>query len=246
MFRCNSGGVLFERWCAIGLIIPGASPAISGKVGGQVFSRNRYGAYARAHVVPVNPQTAAQSAVRATFGTLSTNWVINLDAGQRAAWSLYGANTTVTNRIGVAINLSGNAMYVRANSVRLQAGLTTVDDGPSIFTLCTFTQPIIDSGPTVADTHIVLTLNPDDEWQAVGGGLTVYVSPEQNPSINFYKGKFIPLGVLLGGTVGLGSHTFTLQAAPVQAGNKLFFRGIATAPDGRPSQDMQFQGIIQA
>src|SRR3990172_5110235 len=46
----------------------------SGKLGGQVFTRNKGGAVLRNRVVGTNPQTVAQQAVRAIFGAISSAW----------------------------------------------------------------------------------------------------------------------------------------------------------------------------
>ena len=56
------------------------------KIGGQVASKNRGGAYMRNKVTPVNPQTAAQTAIRNRLAGLSQAWRA-LTAAQRAAWN---------------------------------------------------------------------------------------------------------------------------------------------------------------
>lgn len=44
---------------------------LRGKIGGTVYSRNKAGAYARAKVTPVNPQTVRQQTQRYRFGLMS-------------------------------------------------------------------------------------------------------------------------------------------------------------------------------
>ena len=46
----------------------------SGKCGGTVWQRNRYGAYCYPAFVPANPRSPAQMAVRGTFGAVSARW----------------------------------------------------------------------------------------------------------------------------------------------------------------------------
>lgn len=223
------------RRCAIGLIIPGAGPAISGKVGGVVFAHNRYGQYARTHVIPTNPNTPVQASVRASFGALSNAWVTTLDDSERSGWALFAANVTFTNRIGSAINLTGNAAFVQANQIRSTLGLTVATDAPTIFALCSLN--LGDAG-TVTTTHAIWSFNTADDWDQNGGGLAIFLSPEQNPTINFYRGKFGLSGAFKpSGTATLTGGTVTFGGT-LTAGNKVFWRAIASAPDGRPSASL--------
>lgn len=43
-----------------------------GKLGGQVASKNRAGAYVRTKVTPVNPRTTQQQAIRTLFGSIAS------------------------------------------------------------------------------------------------------------------------------------------------------------------------------
>lgn len=47
---------------------------LSGKLGGQVFARNRAGAYVRQYVIPVDPNTAAQVKARSSFGSAASSY----------------------------------------------------------------------------------------------------------------------------------------------------------------------------
>lgn len=42
-----------------------------GSIGGQVFSKNRFGNYMRARITPVNPNSARQAVVRAIVQALA-------------------------------------------------------------------------------------------------------------------------------------------------------------------------------
>lgn len=88
--------------------------AISGKVGGSVFSRNKGGAYVKSWVKPTNPNTTPQQAVRTRLSNLSQGWR-SLTQGQRDAWN--GAATTFpyVNRLGEIIHLQGEALYIKLN-----------------------------------------------------------------------------------------------------------------------------------
>ncbi|KKL73251.1 hypothetical protein LCGC14_2076760, partial [marine sediment metagenome] len=63
------------------IITPGPTvAAISGSIGGTVYSRNRGGAYIRNRAIPVDPNTSFQINVRAILAAQSQNWADLTDA----------------------------------------------------------------------------------------------------------------------------------------------------------------------
>lgn len=95
-----------------------------GKIAGNVYSKNKGGAYSRVRVVPSNPQTSYQSDVRADFTTLSQGWRGLTDA-QRLSWVQAVSNYARINRVGDAHNLSGNSLYVSLNKNLLDVGIAS-------------------------------------------------------------------------------------------------------------------------
>ena len=61
---------------------------LRGKMGGLVFSRNKAGAYIRALVTPVNPQTVRQQTARYRFGNASILFQ-NLSAAAKDCWEVF-------------------------------------------------------------------------------------------------------------------------------------------------------------
>lgn len=113
--------------------IPGpAASAISGSQGGTVYSRNRYGAYTRSRVVPVNPNTAAQQAARADLASQSTGWGA-LTTAQQLAWNTWAANNPIIDSLGQSQILQGNAAFIQLNS-RLARSADTLLTAPPITT----------------------------------------------------------------------------------------------------------------
>lgn len=100
-----------------------------GKLGGHVFSKNLGGSFMRTKVTPSNPQTTAQSSVRALFGSISAGWSA-LTAAQRAAWNNAVENWQETNIFGDLRKPSGKALYQRLNNQAQSAGLAAVNDVP--------------------------------------------------------------------------------------------------------------------
>lgn len=101
-----------------------------GKISGNVYSKNKGGAYSRVRVVPSNPNSSYQAAVRATFTSLSQAWR-GLTAVQRTSWNQAVGNFPRINRIGDAHNLSGNALYVSLNKNLADVGISAISSAPA-------------------------------------------------------------------------------------------------------------------
>lgn len=91
-----------------------------GKLGGQVFSKNRSGAYVRTKVTPVNPRTADQQSNRSLLGSLSANWS-GLSDAQRSAWNGAVDSFQKTNVFGDLTKPTGKNLFTSLNKVLLQA-----------------------------------------------------------------------------------------------------------------------------
>jgi len=170
------------------LIKSGLVTSASGSLGGLTAARNRGGQYLRARVVPVDPGTARQTTIRNAVRDLTSRWSDTLTAAQREAWATYGANVPITNRLGDQILLSGQQHYIRSNVPRLQVGLAAVDDGPTVFDLGSFTDPILS---VVAPTMVSLVFTATDAWvDETGSAMLVYTGRPAAPTINFFKGPY--------------------------------------------------------
>lgn len=207
----------------------------SGKLGGIVFAHNKGGNYVRQFRVPTNPNTGFQQDVRDFVSFLSNRWVNVLTEAQRVAWGVFAANMTSIDTIGESITLTGLNWYIKCNTLRMQAGLATVTDGPTTFSLSSITAPV----PTIvaAGTTVSVAFTDTDAWaNVVGGALLVYASRPQNQSINFFKGPFRFAGAVLGAASPPTSPAvINLPFAIGPADSKMFFRFIGTLEDGRPS-----------
>lgn len=88
-----------------------------GKLGGQVFSKNRSGAYVRTKVTPVNPQTEYQQQNRALLGSISSSWS-GLSESQRNAWNGVVTDWQKTNVFGDLNKPSGKNLFTGLNKNR--------------------------------------------------------------------------------------------------------------------------------
>lgn len=90
--------------------------AASGSMGGLVFSHNKGGLYTRKRVIPTNPRSTRQTAVRAGFKTTSSLWASALTAAQRAGWTAFAQANPVPNRLGAPCIITGLQMFMRFNT----------------------------------------------------------------------------------------------------------------------------------
>lgn len=168
---------------------------ISGSINGVTFAHNKGGAYARNRSIPSNPGTDRQDQVRTAMASLSNAWKYSLTQEQRVLWNNYGANTTVLNRLGDSIQLSGIAAFQRINLFRL----STLEEDMVV------TPPsdleVRDPAPTFVSSGVTSTLiTPPTLDVTLAGGtvsgyaLAYYYSGPLSPGINFYRGPYIAHG----------------------------------------------------
>jgi len=193
-----------------------------GKVNGTVASKNRFGAYLRTKVSPVNRNTSFQAAVRATFSFLSTAWSNLLTQAQRLAFGAFSADHPFNDIFGDPKTLDGHQMYIKLNAALQNAGLTLITSPPVDVT----------TGDMGALT-LVATV-------AAGGTLTVASNENNVPGsamVNIYATKVMPNGrnfvksqLSFIGTFASARTPYDIKAAwiakygafPAVAGGKIF------------------------
>lgn len=213
----------------------------SGSLGGIVASHNRGGQYLRARVVPTNPSSGPQVEMRTIFGNLASAWQ-TITAAQREAWTTYAINVPITDSMGDPLTLTGQQMYVRCNSARVQAGLARVDDGPVIFSLDSL-SPVAITPSAAADGYSIVFESTDawpDEDEAA---LLVFGSRELAETINFFKGPYRVQGLIAGDatTAPTSPDTSITSVFGLTEGNVVYNRVLSVRADGRISA-VQFIG----
>jgi hypothetical protein len=205
---------------------------ISGKVGGNVYARNRYGNYVRSWSVPVNPNSNAQQAVRLLMAAANAAWSALTTVVQQD-WSTYAAAVPWLNRIGETVYLTGKTMFVRTYVARLMAGLTMVAAAPSDLTL-----PAAPGGTFTATASTALlsyAWTVAEGWTAVGGALSVYATAVVAPTVNFIGQASLQGSVLGASTAPTTPQTVAYASLTNQAGNRVRVSGRILLPDGRVS-----------
>lgn len=105
--------------------------AVSGSIGGTVYSRNRGGAYLRNRAIPTNPDTSFQQIQRSILATNSQDFADLTDV-QREAWRQWAIQNPITNALGNSITMSGHQAFVKLNSRLDTIGETTIVAPPIV------------------------------------------------------------------------------------------------------------------
>jgi hypothetical protein len=207
----------------------------TGSIGGMTMSKNRAGYYLRARVVPSNPRTPQQSAIRQGLSGLSQTWQA-LTAAQQSAWGTYAKEVPVILDNGQTKLLSGFNWYLGSNQLRLQAGLDVVKNAPTIFTLA--------GTPQVANVRYVdaTTLQVDvsvlDNASVTGNADTLmfFVGRPQTLGTAYFKRPWQFVASLPTLEAGAGT-LIDLTGSPYLADkNQLqWLRVVRVMPDGRYS-----------
>lgn len=200
---------------------------IRGSIGGQTFSRNRFGAYSRQRVIPVNPATTRQENVRAAMSQLQERFRNTLTQAQKDGWKAYASETPLLNKLGDQILPTAINMFLRANVINLLAGNSAIDDAPSTpgiaaIPVLTFTGTAAAGISAVAPSPVL----------AAGDVLQYQISPAKPFSVNFFKGPF-------NSTVYADSgDTFPLELVPAAStsiGQRWFIQARFVAASGAAS-----------
>lgn len=154
------------------------------KIGGQVASKNRAGAYMRNKVTPVNPQAAAQTVVRNRLTTFAQGWRALTDV-QRAAWNAAVSNFAKTDIFGDLKNPSGFNLYIRLNANIASIGGDPISTPPNPQSVGQFSNLVL----TYVSGTDALSL-AFDVTAGVDTGYKVLATPPLSPGVNFVKSEF--------------------------------------------------------
>lgn len=204
----------------------------SGSLNGCVFSHNRYGSYIRNRSVPVNPNSPTQQSVRTFFADAATAWAAVLTPAQRQAWNTYAANVPRIGPLGETQYTTGLNWFLAVNVMRRQVAGGLLAVAPIIFTMASLQDAFVSDASDTPDADITHLITED--WaKVVGGYLHVYLSPPQNPSINFFKAPFRYVTSIAGAVIPPPSPTTVLSPFPYATGQKIWARLVAQNADGR-------------
>ena len=195
--------------------------AVSGRVGGTIFSHNRGGAYIRNGVVPVLVQSGYTENARNALAACARAWGA-LTAEERQNWAAYTVENPVVNRLGQKKTLSGHMAYNALNTRLVQAGETPLDVPPNSGSPAPLTDLTADID--VSDGTAILTFAPTP--LAAGRRLMVWGCVVNKPGVNYVANKYR----LLTYSAAAQATGLDIQSAlnarfgALQAGDRVFLR----------------------
>lgn len=212
-----------------------------GKLGGQVFSKNRGGAYIRTKVTPSNPRTLDQQSNRALLGSLSQGWS-GLTDDQRATWNAAVPNWARTNIFGDSHNPSGKNLYVQLNKNILAAGGDLLDLAPekiemAILGLTSVTIDISSTSCTLAYDGTI-----------TGFAVQVSATPQLTQGTSNAKNKFRAIYTVAGGSISPTAlySAYVAKFGTPTAGANIQFAVKLIADNGQVSVPEGAKALVQA
>ncbi len=220
---------------------------MSGSIGGQVHSHNRFGQYVRARSTPVNPQSSRQNKIRAAIQSLAPKWSLVLTALQRAAWEVYANEITRSNALGAQIKLTGYNHFIRSNSVLIQNDLPSVSDAPTGLVLPPGDPQMIG---TVDEANQQISVAFDDTLPWVDqdtGHMIVSMSSPKAAGVSFVGGPFRVAGTIDGDSTTPPTTPELLSVPfPVAEGQVIVVAARIAEEDGGLSNIFQSQNNVTA
>jgi len=115
----------------------GAISEIRNKVGGVIYSRNRYGAYTRNYAFPLTSPTSYQLSQQAIFASVGVVWKTLTDS-QRSAWRTVAASLKKTDIFSNQYSSTGYNFFMQLNNERVLVGQSVLSDPPVLSALPLF------------------------------------------------------------------------------------------------------------
>lgn len=227
---------------------------MSGKIGGNVYARNRGGMYVRTWAKPVQPDTPLQTAVKSYMGAAVGVWTNTLTQAQRDAWTLYAANTPVVNRLGDTVYLTGQNHFIAQYVSAIQglvggAACSPVLNGPTSFGMAVLPGSI--ALTPSEGTGLSITYDNTEEWANTdGGALLVYLGQPRSNSRVFFKGPWRFCGYVDGDSVTAPTSPLVLSPSglpfTLTEGQRVSIAVKALAGDGRYSGRVIATNVVTA
>lgn len=195
-----------------------------GKLGGQVFSKNRSGAYTRTKVTPVNPQSSAQQLVRNRLTAFSQGFR-SLTESQINSWNSAVQDFQTTDIFGDLKKPTGLNLYVKLNANIDQVGGTAIDTPPNIGNPDNSPMVITAASATVVGGGAVtVTFAPTPV--PADNAVVIYATRPLSAGKNYVKNEFREIAVVdeAGTSPFTATTAYTNKFGAVAQGQKVFFR----------------------
>lgn len=193
-------------------------------IAGTVFSKNKYGNYARTKVTPVNPQTTYQQVQRALIGNLAASWRGLTDA-QRAQWNAMVQNYQKTDIFGDIKILSGSALYVALNTNIEKIGGTRIAVPALPVAIPELSADTYTVVYDISDNDTTINFTIDPAAVPANFALLVFATPGVSAGKTFVKNLYRLLGAFAP-TVGVidPSAEWMVRFGNAIAGQKVYIK----------------------
>ena len=193
-----------------------------GKIGGQVASKNRSGAYLRTKVTPVNPRSASQITVRNRLSGLSQGWR-GLTAANRAAWNSAVSDFAKTNIFGDLVNPTGFSLYNRLNNNLLRIGESALSTPPAPASIDDIVIGALTAAAAAGTVSLAYTASAGS-----GSEIEVYATPPLSAGVSFVKTEYRLIGSFTSDTASpfdaATAYVAKFGSITGAAGQKVFFQ----------------------
>lgn len=211
-----------------------------GKLGGQVFSKNRGGAYIRTKVTPSNPQTQAQAEVRSNLGGLSASWN-GLNPQQIAGWNGAVDDWTSTDVFGDIKKPTGKNLFVKLGLNCLNNGLPVNTSVPEKIIL----PPLSEVSATLNNVTGALTIADLPIFE--DGVYQIEATPPVPQGVSFVKNKFRVIASHAQSTAGdfTATTAYTAKFGSAIGAQKIYFRIRPIGENGQAGTPIVIQAVVE-
>lgn len=164
---------------------------IRNKVGGQVYARNRYGAYVRNYAEPLTSPSSSQTAQRNRFKAAVNGWAA-LTSTQRLAWSNAAASISRSDIFSSQYYSTGFNFFVRVNTERQLLSLSNLTSPPSFASIKRFSGLSVNLDPNTG----ICTLSLSSNSLTSAYALVIRATGSLTQSTNFFNNKYRVIKVL--------------------------------------------------
>lgn len=227
----------------------GGITEMRGSLAGNVYARNRFGAYSRARTKPVNPNSPRQTGARIIMMYLAEQWRESpMTDAFRLAWEVYANSVNWQNMLGETVHLTGFNMFIRGNAANIINGKALNYAGPTDLGLPAG-DPLFQVAISAAN-GMTVTYDDTMDWADENGAyLMIYHGEPQNPTRNFFGGPWRYSGSL-GGVNGAPPPSpqgpWPSNAWTEIEGQKWWVRARIARSDGRLSTYFMADPVIVA
>lgn len=224
------------KWGA--LIVDGRN-----KIGGQVASKNRAGAYMRNKVTPVNPRSASQVGSRARLASISQAWA-GLSESARASWNSAVSSFKKTDIFGDIKLPSGFNLFQRLNNTLVNLGQAIITIAPALVPVSIFAT--LSAAAHATGNTLVLTVTP--ATLPADENLIVRATAPQSAGKSFVKSEFRQIEIIdavAAGSINIAAAYLAKFGSDWAVGSKIFIEVVhASTVSGQVSQAQQVVAVV--